>query len=135
MTRGPTSPNRLLPAALAAAAILAASPAAATSGFGCYRANVGPSDALNVRAAPTARSAVVGTIDWTSGAIVALVAPGLRGEGRQPSLFDVHQAELSSCVPSGLPLGARWCPVALFDGDASTNGWIKRRFVDHSECP
>lgn len=124
----------LLAAALAS---VPAVPAAATTGFGCYRANVPPSDALAVRAAPGADAAVLARLDWESGAIVALRAPALRrGEDApQPSLLDVHVAEAEVCVPPDRPRGARWCPVAVFDGDGTTEGWIKRRFVDHAECP
>lgn len=119
---------------LAVALVLAPGSAAATSGWGCYRVNVGPNNPLNVRAAATASSAVVRSVSWADQPIIAL--RGLaRGESVQPDLFDVHQAEMSTCQPSGLPLGARWCPVSIFAGGGSADGWVKRRFVDHSECP
>lgn len=109
--------------------------AQATSGFGCYRVNVGPADPLNVRSGPSASDAVVATISSADQPIIALSEGLERGENIQPSLFDVHQAEFMACRPSSLPLGARWCPVSLFDGSGPKHGWVKRRFVDHSECP
>ncbi|MEO1104891.1 MAG: hypothetical protein AAFW98_14380, partial [Pseudomonadota bacterium] len=118
------------------AAVLALMPqmAHATSGFGCYRVNVGPSDPLAIRAKPSASAQQLGAADWANAGIIAL--RGLpRGEDVQPSLFEVHNSEFSLCTPTELPLGARWCPVSVFDGDQQIDGWIKRRFVDHSECP
>lgn len=111
----------------------------ATSGFGCYRPNVGANDPLVILAEPSARSTNPGTVDSRSGEIISL--DGLpRGEDLQPSLWDVHQAEYAVCLPNDRPLGARWCPVSVFgdigQGDTGqVTGWIKRRFVDHSECP
>lgn len=131
-------PTRRAPLALilAAAGLLAGTTgASATSGFGCYRVNVGPEDPLVIRDAPRADAAAVATYSWDDGPIIALNAPGLRGEGRQPSLFEVWQAEFDVCTPPSLPVGARWCPVTVFDGDAAHPGWLKRRFVDASECP
>lgn len=125
-------PSALIVASLSLA--IATGPAAATSGFGCYRVNVGPSDALNVRAEPSGSASVRASVHWGDQPIIALDGVP-RGEGVEPSLFQIHQTELSECVPSTLPLGARWCPVTLFDGGGTTSGWLKRRFVDHSECP
>ncbi|MCF3932268.1 hypothetical protein L1787_02410 [Acuticoccus sp. M5D2P5] len=116
------------------ATLLGATPAAATSGFGCYRVNVGPSDPLQFRAGPTSESEVVATYDWNDGPIIALSEGLARGEGVENSLFDVYRAEMRVCVPANLPVGARWCPVTIFDG-GSTEAWVKRRFVDYSECP
>jgi hypothetical protein len=114
---------------------LLAGEASATSGFGCYRVNVGPNDPLNIRARPSARSPVVASYHWGNQPIIALSGGLARGEAVQPSLFDVHMAEFQVCQPADLPLGARWCPVTIFDGAGSRSGWLKRRFVDHSECP
>lgn len=119
---------------IAAALILswmAVAPAAATSGWGCYRPNVGPSDPLNVRAQPSASSAIVADLDSSTPYIIAYDAPGLA----QAELFEVHRAEQRDCTPANLPLGARWCPVQLYGGEQTLAGWVKRRFVDHSECP
>jgi len=107
----------------------------ATSGWGCYRVNVGPRDALNIRTGPSARSTAFATYHWSDQPIIALSGGLTRGEGVQPDLFDVHRAEFEVCVPGNLPIGARWCPVTIFDGGGSRSGWLKRRFVDHSECP
>jgi len=109
--------------------------ASATSGWGCYRINVGPGDPLNIRARATASSPIVASHHWGDQPIIALAGGLPRGEAYQPTLFDVHRAEFEVCVPADLPVGARWCPVTLFDGGGSRSGWIKRRFVDHSECP
>lgn len=126
---------RTLAHALAGALVVVlATPAGATTGFGCYRANVGPDDPLNVRAEASAASPVVGTVSHASASIIAL--RGLtRGENTDITLYDVHRAETSLCRPASLPLGARWCPVALYGGGGTQEGWIKRRFLDHSECP
>ena len=110
--------------------LLFAGPASATSGWGCYRPNVDQSDPLNVRAAPSASAAVVASLHADSPFIVALDAPGLA----QAELHQVHWAELDVCTPSRLPLGARWCPVTLY-GPSTASGWVKRRWLDHSECP
>jgi hypothetical protein len=122
-------------AAAAFATVAAAGPAAATSGFGCYRVNTGPADPLAVRSEPREKAAAVATLSWEDQPILALEAASLRGEGKQPSLFEVWQAEFEVCTPGNLPVGARWCPVMLFSGDEVVRGWAKRRFLDHSECP
>ncbi|UOM33466.1 hypothetical protein [Acuticoccus sp. I52.16.1] len=114
-----------------AVALIGVSPAAATSGWGCYRANAGPGDPLNVRAEPSSAAPVVATIDWDSPYIIAIDAQGLA----QADLFEVHREELATCTPGDVPLGARWCPVRLYGGDQTIAGWLKRRWVDHSECP
>jgi len=128
--------NRAVRCVAAAAAVLAltAAPASATSGFGCYRVNVGPSDPLAIRARPDDGAPAVGRAHWDDQPIIALDGVP-RGEAVQPSLFDVHRTELRRCTPSSLPLGARWCPVSFFDGHGRVSGWLKRRFVDHGECP
>lgn len=124
----------LFPLTALALAMLSANPAAATSGWGCYVVNVGPSNPLHVRAEPSATATVVMAIHTGNQPIVALNGVP-RGEEIQPSLFDVHSTESDVCVPANLPRGARWCPVSLFDGSGPKEGWLKRRFVDHSECP
>lgn len=101
----------------ATAAMLAAAtlPAAATSGPGCLVVvNVASNDALNMRAKPTASSA-----------IVDILVPGRHGiihlDGR--------------CEPLTVAWGSRWCPVTHYNGDRTTRGWVKARFVRDSECP
>ncbi|WMS42729.1 hypothetical protein RDV64_22180 [Acuticoccus sp. MNP-M23] len=116
------------------AALAVSSGASATSGFGCYTVNVGPNDPLKVRLEPRADSPVVATLSWRDQPIVAFDALP-RGENTQSSLFDVHMAEFAHCGPDNLPLGARWCPVALYGDGEAQHGWVKRRFLDHSECP
>lgn len=114
---------------------LAVSPSArATSGFGCYRVNVGPGDPLKIRLQPRADAPVVAEVSWQDQPIIAFDALP-RDENSQPTMFDVHRAELAHCTPDTLPLGARWCPVALYGGAQTEHGWVKRRFLDHSECP
>ena len=133
--------QRAIAVATALLALVAgAMPAAATSGWGCYQPNVVHPETLNVRAGPSADAAVAAEIAAANapagvGAIIALRAEGLRGEDREPSLFEVHQAEHEFCIPASLPLGARWCPVAIHAGAEPVEGWIKRRFADHGECP
>lgn len=115
---------------LAALALVGAGPAAATTGWGCYRVNTGPSDPLNVRGAPEPGSPVVTQIDSSRQPIISLNA----GQGPGADLAEVHRAELARCLPERLPLGARYCPVTLY-GESTHSGWAKRRFLDHSECP
>jgi hypothetical protein len=116
-------------------ALLLAGPAAATSGFGCYRVNVGPDEPLAIRAGPDRDAATIATYSRDDAPIIALAVPGLRGEGVQPSLFDIWSAEFDVCVPDDLPVGARRCPVTVFDGGGMMTGWLERRFVDFAECP
>jgi len=130
----PVRPAILILAAAAAAGLFA-SQAAATTGFGCYRVNVGPNDPLQVRAAPRASAAPVASYHWGNQPIIALDAGLPRGEDVQPTLLDQYGAEFDVCVPNKRPIGARWCPVTIYDGGTSRSGWIKRRFVDFSECP
>ena len=118
-------------AAALVGSLFTALPANATSGWGCYRANVGPSDPLKVREGPSANTPALTSIHWNSSPIVALAAKGPPPD----TLFEAHQREFATCTPSNLPLGARWCPVSLFDGDSVITGYVKRRFLDHSECP
>lgn len=109
--------------------------AAATSGFGCYRVNVGPDDPLAVRSQPSATSERIARVHRDNQPIIALARGLPRGESVQPTLFDVYRAEREVCQPQGRPVGARWCPVSLFDGSGMRSGWLKRRFVDTAECP
>ena len=91
------------------------SPAEATSGPGClYVVNVATNDALNMRARPSAQSA-----------IVDILAPGRHGT--------IHLD--AQCTPLSRPWPSRWCPVSHFNGDRVTKGWVKARYVRDSECP
>lgn len=93
----------------------AGSPALATSGPGCLVVvNVASNDALNMRAKPSASSAIVGVLP-----------PGRHGI--------IHLD--GKCVPLSIAWGSRWCPVTHYDGDSTTKGWVKARFVRDSDCP
>ena len=104
--------------AVAFAALLllaAAAPAMATSGPGCLRVvNVAANDALNLRAKPSANSAIVGVLPPQTHGIIHL-------DGK--------------CVPAKVSWGNRWCPVTVYDGNNTTKGWVKARFVRDSDCP
>ena len=39
------------------------------------------------------------------------------------------------CVPKSRPWGSRWCPIMHFDGDHTSRGWVKARFVRDVDCP
>jgi len=105
----------LTAAMLAMTAMAFAVPASATSGSGClYVVNVESWDALNVRARADSSSRIVDRLRPGRHGIISL-----RGE----------------CVPKSRPWASRWCPIAHFDGDRQTRGWVKARFVRDSECP
>ncbi len=38
-------------------------------------------------------------------------------------------------VPANLAWAKRWCPVTHYNGDKTTKGWVKARYVRDSECP
>ncbi len=87
----------------------------ATSGPGCLRVvNVDNWDRLNVRARPSSSSRIVDRLHPTRHGIISL-----RGD----------------CVPKSRPWASRWCPVMHFDGDHTSRGWVKARFVRDSDCP
>jgi hypothetical protein len=67
-----------------------------------------------VRASPSA-----------SAAIVDILAPGRHGI--------IHLD--APCVPKSAAWANRWCPVSHYDGDRTTKGWVKARFVRDSDCP
>ena len=97
-------------------------PAAATSGFGCWQAvNIPAGDVLNVREARSVSSAVVTTISREGGPIIS-------------GGVDKADAEVR-CLPHSAPGPQRWCPVTLYYGDDIWRGFVKRRFLKHSECP
>ncbi|HMQ58001.1 MAG TPA: SH3 domain-containing protein [Rhizobiaceae bacterium] len=103
---------------LTVAFLLAALPAGAahaTSGPGClYVVNVGAGDTLNMRARPSASARVTDRL-----------VPGQHGI--------IHLD--AACSPKSRPWGQRWCPVTHYNGDRTTKGWVKARFVRDSECP
>ena len=93
----------------------AAIPARATTGPGCLVVvNVAYDDALNMRARASASSSIVDAL-----------VPGRHGI--------IHLD--GECVPYSVPWGSRWCPVTHYNGDSTTHGWVKARFVRDSECP
>lgn len=95
--------------------LLGVTPALATSGPGCLIVvNVAADDALNLRASPSARAAIVDRLE-----------PGRHGI--------IHLDDV--CKPKWKPWGSRWCPVTHYNGDSVTKGWVKARYVRDSECP
>jgi len=100
---------------IALATLFAPGIARATSGPGCFVvANVASWDVLNMRSGPSARNPIVDRLPPGRHGIISQSGP---------------------CVPKHLALGSRWCPVAHYNGDRITSGWIKRRFVSPSQCP
>lgn len=98
-----------------AAVLVSASLAHATSGPGCLQVvNVGPGDALNMRKRPSA-----------SAAIVDRLVPGAHGI--------IHLD--AACFPNTVAWASRWCPVTHYNGDRTTRGFVKARFVRDSDCP
>jgi hypothetical protein len=109
-----------------------AEPAAATSGWGCFRVvNVESWDVLNMRFEPSASGALVGTIDPQNHGIIALNERG----GVLDTQAEAVAAEEARCVPAGAPIAARWCSVTHFTGGGTAIGWVKRSFLERSECP
>ncbi|WP_147440283.1 hypothetical protein [Notoacmeibacter ruber] len=87
----------------------------ATSGPGClYVVNVAPYDVLNMRARPSARSAIVDQLPPRRHGIIHLDA---------------------KCIPLNRPWGSRWCPVTHYESDRVTKGYVKARYVRDSDCP
>lgn len=94
---------------------LAASPVAATSGWGCFRViNVRSGDVLNLRAKPSGSSPVVDKL-----------SPGKHG----------ILAEAGPCKPANTKPSKQWCPLKHFNGDRTTEGWAKLVYLAPSECP
>lgn len=90
-------------------------PAHATSGPGCLVVvNVANWDALNLRARPSANARVVDRLKPQSHGIIHLDA---------------------QCTPTAVPWAQRWCPVTHYDGDRTSKGWVKARYVRDSDCP
>lgn len=107
--------SRTVLALAAIALLLAPSPARATSGPGCLTVvNVASWDVLNMRSGPSA-----------SNPIVDRLPPGRHGIISQSG----------PCVPPNASPPSRWCPVAHYNGDRTTSGWVKQRFVAPSQCP
>lgn len=95
--------------------LFGANAALATTGPGCFQVvNVPSWDVLNMRSGPSA-----------SNQIVDHLPPGRHGIISQSG----------ACIPKHAALGSRWCPVTHYNGDRTTSGWVKRRFVSPSDCP
>jgi hypothetical protein len=95
--------------------VACSSPSWATSGPGCLVVvNVAYDDVLNIRARPSASSRIVGALEPDNQGIIRL-----NGQ----------------CRPLSVAWGSRWCPVTVYDGDGTTRGWVKARFVRDSDCP
>ncbi len=104
------------------ALLMGAGTATATTGSGCYQVvNVAYGDVLNVRARPSASAAIVTRLPAQGGPIISGGSSMANAEAR--------------CIPAHRPLPSRWCPVSIYDGDASYSGWVKRRFLTPSDCP
>lgn len=94
---------------------IASLPAGATTEGTCFHVrNVQSNDVLNIREAQSAQSRIVATIPPTQHGIIAL-------EG--------------TCEPASAALDSRWCAIAYYDGDLTARGYVKRRFLEPSECP
>jgi hypothetical protein len=107
--------TRTILALAATACLLAPTSASATSGPGCFQVvNVPGWDVLNMRSGPSA-----------SNPIVDRLPPGRHGIISQSG----------PCIPYNRALGWRWCPVTHYNGDRTTSGWVKRRYVAPSDCP
>lgn len=92
-----------------------ATPVMATSGPGCLVVvNVARNDALNMRARPSANARIVDVLPPETHGIIHLDA---------------------ACRPASAPWASRWCPVTHYNGDRTTKGWVKARFVRDSDCP
>lgn len=103
--------------ALVAAAGLPAlvGPAQATTGWGCFRViNVIQGDVLNLRAQPSARSAIVDRL-----------VPGRHG----------IIAERGACTPAGAKPSQQWCPLRHYNGDRTTEGWARLVYLAPNQCP
>lgn len=93
----------------------ASTPTLATTEGTCFQVrNVDSGDVLNIRRGRSARSAIVATIPPLQHGIIAL-------EG--------------ACEPTTVALNSRWCQIAYYDGDLTARGFIKRRYLQPSECP
>ncbi len=91
------------------------SSANATSGPGCLRVvNVAGWDTLNMRSGPSARNRIIDRLSPRGHGIIKL-------NGK--------------CIPLAKRWRSRWCPVTHYNGDRTTSGWLKARYVRDNECP
>ena len=114
------------------AALMSAGPAAATSGWGCFRVvNVESWDVLNMRFGPSASTTIVGTIAPQDHGIIALNSR----TGILDNVNDAIALEAQTCVPAERALTSRWCHVTHYTGGGTTIGWVSRRYLERVECP
>lgn len=100
---------------LGAMQIMGSHPASATSGPGCFRVGgIPPSEPLNLRRRPSAKSQIIGKLYVGKHGIIA---------------------ENGACVPHDRPPSKQWCPVKIYDGDGVQKGWLKQTFLRNSHCP
>lgn len=100
---------------VAAISLASVPPTHATTGPGCLVVvNVVSNDVLNIRSRASASAPIVG-----------LLVPGNHGI--------IHLD--GACIPRSVAWGSRWCPITHYNGDRTTKGWIKARFVRDSDCP
>ena len=124
--------GRFLSIVMLVAGLLTAGPAAATSGWGCFRVvNVESWDVLNMRFGPSASAVIVGTIAPQDHGIIALNSRS----GILDTVNDAIALETQTCVPSDRSLASRWCHVTHFTGGGTTIGWVSRRYLERVECP
>ncbi|MCB1512101.1 MAG: SH3 domain-containing protein [Hyphomicrobiaceae bacterium] len=97
------------------AAMMAASPAKATTGWGCFRVvNVAVGDVLNMRAKPS-----------VSATLVDRLVPGKHGV----------LAEAGACAPLNAPHSKQWCPIKHYSGNVTTTGWVRAIYLSPNQCP
>ncbi|WP_375588303.1 hypothetical protein ABWH89_13305 [Hoeflea alexandrii] len=87
-----------------------------SSVLACFNVvNVEPDDVLNMRASYSFQSDIVGTIppDHQPGSVFAI----------------------GVCMPRDRPEPQRWCAVAYESPSGRINGWVKRRFIEDTQCP
>ncbi|MGI9371356.1 MAG: hypothetical protein ACR2OJ_02580 [Hyphomicrobiales bacterium] len=105
----------LLPLFAFATTVMCAQTALATSGPGCFTIiGVGNDDVLNIRFEPAAGSKLTGTMSPRDHGII-------HSEG--------------ACTPKSVEPAQRWCPIIHYNGGGTTIGFVKRKFLEDSDCP
>ena len=105
----------LFAAALALTTLSLVGGAKATTGDGCFTVTNVPSwDVLNVRARPSVRSAIVDELHPIDHGIIST-------RGR--------------CKPKHRYWKNRWCPIRHTTADRTTQGWVKRKYLQPAQCP
>lgn len=102
-------------ACFASTVVLAAAPALATSGPGCFLVgNLPPEEPLMLRAGPSVKSEAVGKLFVGKHGVIA---------------------ENGACRPFGVRPSKQWCPLQVFDGDSVLKGWARLAYLQSSHCP